>query len=216
MADILGGKGEFRTWAEAKRDRLIRRLITSIRCRTQIGISVSVPRLAYDREIHGRIRGRFGKFHYTFAVRSCLTQIKGWRERHGITEPMPYVFDRMSQGKGELIEALEYHISTGRAALSGLLKEGYSFHDKTKLPPLQAADILAHETYRCFVDELIAPGSIPNHYLGKLAEGGLIKKYWTGELLAKVRDNLTRQYDELGEWPPPLTNAKGPKTKVSR
>ncbi len=101
MADVLGEKGEFRRWDEGKRNHLIRRLISSIHCRTHIGISISVPKLAYDTVIQGKVRGRFGKFHYTFAVRSCLAQIKLWRERHRITGPMQYVFDRMSHGKGE-------------------------------------------------------------------------------------------------------------------
>jgi hypothetical protein len=214
MADILGGKGEFRGWDKEKRKRLIERLIMNIRCRASIGISVSVPKLAYDKAIQGRIRGRFGKFHYTFAVRSCLTQIKGWRERHGVTGPMQYVFDMMSQGKGEIIEALEYHISTGRAALSGLEPEGYSFQSKKGLPPLQAADILAHETYRCSVNELIAPGSLPGHYFGELIKGGMIAKYWSEEMLAGVRDSVSGKYDALGDWPEPLTNAKGPELKV--
>lgn len=214
MADILGGRDEFRGWSGNKRDRLIRRLIAGIRCRASIGISISVPKVSYDRAIQGRIRGRFGKFHYTFAVRSCLTQIKGWREQHGIVEPMQYVFDIMSQGKGEIVEALEYHISTGRAALSGLEPGGYSFQSKKGSPPLQAADILAHETYRCAINELIAPGTVPSHYFGELIKGGLIKKYWTEELLASVRDSVSAKYDALGEWPEPLTNAKGPQLKV--
>ncbi|HTA60503.1 MAG TPA: hypothetical protein VK805_20285 [Candidatus Baltobacteraceae bacterium] len=214
MADILGGKGEFRGWKEYKRDRLIRRLITNIRCRASIGISISVPKVAYDKTIQGKIRGRFGKFHYTFAVRSCLTQIKGWRERHGITTPMQYVFDITSQGKGEIIEALEYHISTGRASLSGLESGGYSFQSKKGLPPLQAADILAHETYRCVLNELIVPGTLPDHYFGELVNGGLVTKYWTEEKLAGVRDSVSAKYDALGDWPEPLTNAKGPELKV--
>jgi hypothetical protein len=127
---------------------------------------------------------------------------------------MQYVFDRMSHGKGEIISAIEYHIASGRASLSGLESGGYSFQSKVGLPPLQAADILAHETYRGSVNELIAPGSIPNHYLGQLADGGLIKKYWTEELLSRVGNNVARQYDELGKWPQPLTNAKGPQLKV--
>ena len=214
MADILGGNREFRGWKKVKRIRLINRLVTNIRCRASISISISVPKIAYDRAIQGKIRDRFGKFHYTFAVRSCLTQIKGWREKHGITGPMQYVFDQMSQGKGEIIAALEYHIASGRAQLSGLERGGYSFQSKVALPPLQAADILAHETFRCAKNELIAPGSEPDHYLGKLIVGGLIKKYWTEELLVRTRDNIARQYDELGKWPRALTNAKGPQLKV--
>ena len=162
MADILGGRGEFRGWSKTERERLIERLIANVRCRASIGISVSVPKIAYDRAVQGRIRERFGKFHYTFAVRSWLTQIKLWREIHGITGPMQYVFDQMSQGKGEIIAALEYHVSTGRAQLSGLESGGYSFQSKAGLPPLQAADILAHETYRCATNELIAPAQFRN------------------------------------------------------
>ena len=214
MADILGGKGEFRGWSKDKRKRLIERLIATIRCRVSIGVSVSVPKIAYDRAVQGKIRDRFGKFHYTFAVRSCLTRIKLWRETHGITGPMQYVFDQMSQGKGEIIAALEYHISTGRAQLAGLDSGGYSFQSKIGLPPLQAADILAHETYRYATNKLIAPGSIPENYFGQLVKGGLIVKYWTEELLIQVGNNVARQYDELGEWPTALTNAKGPQLKV--
>jgi hypothetical protein len=82
--------------------------------------SMPRPEIAYDRAVQGRIRDRFGKFHYTLAVRSCRTQIKRWREIRNITGQMQYVFDAMSQGKCEIIAALEYHDASGRAQLCGL------------------------------------------------------------------------------------------------
>jgi len=85
MADILNGKGEYRSWSAEKRDRLIRRLITITRIRARKGFSVAVVKSDYDSEITGRLRGKAGKFHYSFAVRGCrVPRARGWRVGLGV------------------------------------------------------------------------------------------------------------------------------------
>lgn len=215
MADILGGKKEYRGWPQEKRDHLIRKLITISRIRSRYAMAASVIKKDYDAIIRDDLRGRMGKFHYSFAVRSCMIFLKNWRYQYGITGPIQYVFDRMAQGKGEIEAILDDVIAKGHGEKFGLEAGGYSFQNKVALFPLQAADILAHETYRCTLNEVVSKNSVPEHYMGELAKGPMTRKYWSVERLNQVRDDNYRKFEELGYWGPPFTNAKGPKLKES-
>jgi hypothetical protein len=214
MADILNGNGGFRLWPKEKRNRLIKRLITITRTRARIGFGVSVIKDEYDRIIcDENLRGRFGKFHYTFAVRSCMVRLLKWRRHYKIAEPIRYVFDRMAHGKGEIEGLLDETIDRGFGVHFGLEVGGYSFRSKKGLPPLQAVDILAHEVYRTTIHEIVKPGSIPNTYMKNLHESPLDLKYWSVRGLEHIRDQNLKHFEELGYWFPPLTKAKGPKQR---
>jgi hypothetical protein len=209
MADVLGGNGEYRTWPDDKRDRLIRRLITVARIRARIGYSYSVIKSEYDAEITDKLREKVGKFHYTFMVRNCLNALRKWRSENQITGPMQYVFDRMGKGKGEIEAVLDELVRDGDAEQFGIDKGGYSFQSKEGLAPLQAVDILAHESYR-HMRHILSPTPNDDDYMPELSSGPLETKYWRTEHLKTFAEGCTRAFAERG-WGEPLTPAKGPK-----
>ena len=109
MADFVANQEEWQD--DGKRDRTIRALTRIINARARIGIAAAVIKSAYDEIIPGDLRERLGQNHYTFVIRMCMSFIERWRQQNGHTEPIQYVFDRLSKGKGEMEDALSLDAS---------------------------------------------------------------------------------------------------------
>ena len=110
MADFVARREQFASpeWQDdAKRDRTLKKLVNVINTRATYAIAAAVVKSAYDEIVPEDIRHRLGKNHYTFAIRMCIAFIEKWRAKHGYSEPMQYVFDRLSKGKGDIEAALE-------------------------------------------------------------------------------------------------------------
>ena len=157
MADFVAKQEQFKEpeWQdEKKRDRTIKRLINIIQTRAQFGIACAVVRSAYDEVVTPDLRKRydklFGKNHYTFVVRHCIAHIEKWRLKHNHVEPIQYVFDRLSKGRGEIDAQMEVAVSGREDAIRryGIYKDGWSFQDKAVVIQLQGADIWAYENYK--------------------------------------------------------------------
>jgi hypothetical protein len=154
MADFVAKRGQFANaeWRDQqKRDRTIHSLLGIIKTRAAFMICSAVVKSAYDEIVTSELRERMGKNHYTFAVRHCVALVDQWRARHGYTEPLQYVFDRMTKGSGDINETVfRPALVGGDAALQryGIAKGGWSFQDKATVIQLQAADIWAWENLR--------------------------------------------------------------------
>jgi hypothetical protein len=168
MADFVAHKGQFALpeWQDKqKRARTLRRLISIINIRRHHGFAAAVEKEALDEEMprHFAEGYKLGKNHYTFAMRMCLGKVLKWRRKYGHTEPIEYVFDEMSKGKGEINAVFERALSEGadQAQVFGITKGGWSFQSKSTTLPLQAADILAWESYnymqKVFLSEIKQP-----------------------------------------------------------
>lgn len=163
MADFVGKYEQFKQpeWAgKDKRDRTIKRLINIIQTRAQFAISCAVAKSAYD-EVAAENRDhpffRAHKNHYTFAVRHCISHLESWRFKYKYAEPVQYVFDRLSKGKGEIDELMDRGLSGGDLAMKvyGIHRGGWSFQDKSVVIQLQAADIWAWENYKYTIDSFL-------------------------------------------------------------
>jgi hypothetical protein len=204
MADILGGKEGFRAWPKDKRERLILRLIAMTRLRVRSGFAYCVIKSDYDAEITDKLRDKVGRFHYSFVVSFCLAALRDWRLKYGITGPMRYVFDRMGKGKGEIEAIFDELIRDGDGEAFGIIAGGYSFQNKDGLAPLQAVDILAHESYR-HMNHRLSPTPLDHDYMRALSAGPLITKYWRRENLRGFAEGCTQAFNDRG-WGKPLTN----------
>ncbi len=165
MADFVARKEPFDSpeWAEqAKRDRTMNRLINIIRTRVRIGFAVAVVKSAYDEIILGsEFKDKFSPNHYAFAFRVCTALVDRWRSKYDHHEPVEYVFDRLTKGKGE-INSLFERLLRGKEDASrryGVYADCWSFQDKARIVQLQAADIWAWENYRYVKDCFL-----PKHY----------------------------------------------------
>jgi len=162
MADFVAKKKKFALpeWQDdVKRDRTIKALINVTTTRMRFAIAAAVVKSAYDEIVPADMRPRLGKNHYTFAIRMCVAFIENWREQHGYTEPMQYVFDRLTKGKGDIDDAFSIAASGGSEAVRryGIYNDGWSFESKESIIQLQAPDIWAYENYRYSVDRFFPP-----------------------------------------------------------
>src|SRR5215472_6047308 len=140
MADFVAKKAQFAgpEWQdEEKRDRTLKRLITLIRIRRRMGFFAVVEKAGYDAEVPRAMRERYklGNNHYSFAVRMCMAQVLKWRMGYGYQEPIQFVFDQMSKGKGEINAIFEEALKEGneQALVHGISRDaGWSFESKSK------------------------------------------------------------------------------------
>jgi hypothetical protein len=166
MTKFEGGHAEFHSWRgdDARKKRVLRKLLGIIKTRMRVGFSSSVSKVAYEKIVPQDIRDRFafGKNHYTFVVRDCLSMLYRWRKTFGYEGQIQYVFDDMSKGKDEIDHTFEVALERGDPALKdfGMFRGGWGFADSVTVRPLQGADILAWETRRHMTDVfLAAPGT---------------------------------------------------------
>jgi len=154
MADFAAyhdkAKKPFCDWDHIKRKRVFRRIAEAINENKRVGMGISIPKEPFDRLVSKTpewLRWRFGKYHYTFAVRSLMGKIKDWRLCYGITLPMQYVFDNENRPDArEEIDLMWRDIQKREDWTKhyGIEREdGHSFQSRADFKPLQAADILA-------------------------------------------------------------------------
>jgi hypothetical protein len=156
MADFVAHQKQFALpeWQDdQKRARTLKRLINIINTRKRMGFFGAVEKAAYETEVPQDLRDRFklGKNHYTFAVRMCMAKVLKWRMKFGHNEPVQFVFDQLSKGRGEIAAVFEEALKEGseKALAHGITREtGWSFRNKAEVLPLQAADIFAWEALR--------------------------------------------------------------------
>jgi hypothetical protein len=213
LSDVLGGKDVYRNWPEHKRHELIRRMLGLTKLRARHGAVFAVIKRDYDEVMSERLKDKVGRFHYSFVVRACLQEIMHWRSDFNVLEPLQYVFDRMSQGKGEIDAILEELISDGDGDAFGLEKGGWSFQNKDVIRPLRGADILATASYRHAVARITGK---PVDDFGRevvLGMGATIRNgTYSRKVLRKIANGSSDEFNRRG-WGKPLTNAKGPLRK---
>jgi hypothetical protein len=171
MTDFVGRYEQFSApeWSDKeKRDRTVGALISTIKVRTRMGFSAAILKSAYDEFISGDdvLRERLGDNHYALAVRLCTGLVDDWRRKHGYKEPVQYVFDRMTKGRGDIDAMFNVLVSGKGDAMHryGVYPDCWSFQDKAQTVQLQAADIWAYENFRymrdCFMPYAVNGGTM--------------------------------------------------------
>jgi hypothetical protein len=215
MADFVANKAQFKApvWADKrKRDRTIMRLINIIRTRAEYGFSACIVKDAYDKHILADpvlVRKSY-KNHYSAAIHMCMAHIDEWRTKRNREEPIQYIFDQLSKGRGE-IDAMFQTVMLGgsdglkRYGVYGKkLRDGWSFQDKESVVPLQAADIWAYENYR-YMRDIVIPnsGSAPRQSflaLSKLPHRVVYQNHRSMAEFARQRKAyLLSKYPELAQ-----------------
>jgi hypothetical protein len=160
MADFAAnpsrGCKPFCDWSKEKRQRVYRRLVSIINTRIRHGFGLAIPKASYDFHSDEMFKKVYGKNHYVHAAKQVIALTGAWRNRYRIQGPTQYIFDRMSEGKGEIM-AIFANPTPDLARNYGLEKDGYSIRDKAVFKPLQAADILAWQIYS-HMKNVVTPG----------------------------------------------------------
>jgi hypothetical protein len=162
MADFVARREQFTLpeWKdEPKRKRTVKALISTIKIRVRFGVAAAVQKSAYDEIVPDDLRMRFGKNHYTFAIRQCMGVIDKWRQKYGHADRIRYVFDQLPKGGriADINSLFETLASGGEHAMNhyGVYPNGWSFEDKRNVVQLQAADMWAYENFRYMRDQHI-------------------------------------------------------------
>jgi hypothetical protein len=152
MSDFVAPRGQGKRpwceWDNPHKDRVYTRLGKIINRNKRIGIAVAVPKMLWD-DVPEWIKAHYGRQHYTFAVRMCMTAIRKWRESSMITLPVRYIFDWEMQKSAKrleiekILDLISLPQNSPVAETLGLEPSGYSFEHKEMFNPLQSADILA-------------------------------------------------------------------------
>ena len=163
MADFMAhpsvGKKPFCDWDQRKRDRVYYRLASIINTRVRMGFALAVPKKHFDTYLLSTLmKDEQGKEHFTFAVKSVLGWVAEWHERYGLGKSVQYVFSLMSKGKGEIMQIFdllkEHPEIAQRLGFKYRDPDGLMFQNMESFKPLQAADILAWNTYNFMQREI--------------------------------------------------------------
>jgi hypothetical protein len=193
MADFVARKKQFAApeWQDDdKRKRTLKRLINIINTRRRMGFFAAVEKSGYDAQVPQAMRDRYrlGNNHYSFAVRMCMAKVLKWRMKYGYKEPIEFVFDQMSKGAGEINAIFEKALKEGdeAALIHGISRDaGWSFQSKTKVVPLQGADILAWEALYHMQKAFLARGKTERKSFQALIETAMDPGYHDCDTLRK-------------------------------
>jgi Protein of unknown function (DUF3800) len=174
----------------------LERLIGMINVRIRMGFAAAVPKDEYDANVEPdrKLRHIMGSFHYSFAVKLCLSLVKQWKEQFASQDKIRYVFDQMSEGRGEIVSIFREFENEADNFL-GVQLAGYEFRNKNDLQPLQAADVLAWHVYRQMTDCVIPDRPEQKLPSTKSLERGNLKTHYFRP------GQLTRWCEEIKEQP---------------
>ena len=139
-------------WDDSKRKRVLAQLLTTIKLRTHGAFAVAVlTKPYYEARPHIPSLGDLSA--YGFAVMQCVKHVGRWSARYA-SGPVSYVFDAgVSKGQVETIMSYVLELPDYQIPV-------YSFARPADLSPLQAADVLAYETYKeAIARTTTAPGT---------------------------------------------------------
>lgn len=204
-ADYFGFHGEFDSdeWRDAdKHDRTAKRLVSAINLRIKRGAFHGIMKSDYDAAFGSDaiLLNLVGRYHYTFAVQSCLHDISKFREKYYPTARVKYVFDKMSEGKGEIVWLFD-QLEKEKENAYGFIPGGYSFESKSDVTQLQAADMLAWHANVHARNRFIPNHNKPLPYMKSLMENHCVVEngIWLTPVLEKLADGLrtTEVYGRL-------------------
>jgi hypothetical protein len=136
------GRGRYAAWGETRRRDFMGQLLGIIVRRTFKSFGVLVNKGAYAATIGGipKAKRYFGA-PYSFAGFSCIHMACHWRDVQYENVPLLFTFDSGHANEGELKRAADAIKKSDRMIID--LATG----DDRKLPPLQAADLIAYELF---------------------------------------------------------------------
>jgi Protein of unknown function (DUF3800) len=203
MAEFNARKPPFDGWTEQKRDQVIRGLIEIINRYAFAGTATAVVKKDYDALVIGKLREKLGRYHYTFAVQSCLAFLEEWMDSSDARQPVQYIFDLMGRGKHEIIDLFDDIAGREMAASFGIEPGGYGFSNKRLVVQLQAADILAWEANKYAKDHHAADLPARRSFQSMADNIEIKTRFFDASGLPDFVQDVTSRYEAQG-WTGPL------------
>jgi hypothetical protein len=200
------GHKPFCDWDNKKKERVYRRLASTINCRVRKGFALAVPKKPFDEYAFPEFKEQYAADHYTWAAKSVIGLLEEWRQQYKVSSPMQYVFDRGSLGQKQ-IEQIWNDYSSHPTARSkyGIVPGGVMFQDKSMFKPLQAADILAWQMQNHMRRTVMVGKSINDREhpgFRQLQENHPMNLgFYSTKQLRNVFDTARMFHQEHGRWP---------------
>jgi hypothetical protein len=192
MTDFENRRKQFKILSEADRQRLLDRLIAFIKIRQRIGIGVTFGMADYN-EIVQEFSDLPIKKPYAFCAIQCMVLIKNWLVKHKLKNNINYIYEEGAQHAGQILSAYEGWMK--QAEFGAALRLGsLAFGSKRDRLPLQAADILAYETWKEVSNTLAGRPRKTRWPMAKLAEAPLSGLHIQKEIMRNLI-NLLRNKD---------------------
>jgi hypothetical protein len=144
MTDYQAKQKGFENLTNDQWSSLLPSLIMMINVRIEKAFGVAFLISDYE-EVIGPYRTLFARGPWGFCAMLCVVIVKEWAKRRGLSERIDYVFDQGARYSGQVIAALN---GTTEDFHDEFLMGAVALGDRRLNPPLQAADILAYESYK--------------------------------------------------------------------
>jgi hypothetical protein len=141
--DILARQKEFKSWTSERVNQVFRKVDDLTMKHTLAGVAGYVD-IAVCESVHPLIGRSKYSYEYALAGTMAATRITAWAHSQGYNEPIDFVFDRGTTGRGIIIDALDAARESQDPELRASLIGGISFEDKNRVPQLHLADKLAN------------------------------------------------------------------------
>lgn len=187
--DLMNGWGEFVGYNQAERDLTRRNFRQAILDAGLTILSYGLSTKDWDQVVNGTARqGLISPEHTVFGVTVRHASSIGGAEG----QPIAFVFD---QGCASRFDLQAMFMSALQSAGIDPSLASYAVSPVLGSCALQAADLVAHETYRYFCDYLHDDAALPPPHLKKLHEGAHdFRAGWLG------RDELKEASDDIAAW----------------
>lgn len=168
MTDFESGYKQFKSLSKHNKQRLLDRLLTFLRIRARFGIGAAFYISSYDELVAEGYGDEVGSPYYWCAA-ICLHAVKRWANKQSCQYPITLVFEKGAKESGEFQKSFKKYRTTQD------YKDNYrisslTFLDKRQSLPLQAADILAYETWKYLCNELAANPRRPRWSMMELSK----------------------------------------------
>lgn len=183
MAECQAGDGEFGGWGRLATDFLVRELQDIIIKSGIYGIALMLNQAHWDALVTGELRNQLGDGEDT-CIKGCFAKVL-IDARHFSTESeIEFIFDDRPRKLNVSNRAREIFSGLSKAAKVKPIPVSINFASSRRLPPLQAADVMAWEFYqhasdfwsgrtsatkplRSQLNRLVKPGRIKWYFMAK-------------------------------------------------
>jgi len=187
MQHLEKDRKNFRGWAKCRRERLLGKLLPIIRNRASLGIASAVSLEDYDSLITpGDLRNHVGSA-YTLCVQGVLWCAGKWAQRTGRFDEISYVLD---SGHHNAEEAREAHKKTraNEQTVAEYRAGPLAFETDDHSPALQAADVVAYETWKYLTNKSEEPGRAVRYTFEQLLKLPYENRLFDKQPLQEMRD----------------------------
>lgn len=154
-------KGPFRNWTATERRAFLNALLGIIRRRANLAIISGLALRDYDEIMSGPAKGLAGSAYAT-AANGCLLLARDWAVEYG-RDSVAHVFDRGHVNSGDLLES--FVRDPAREQINKLLRvSSVTLGDEIDRTPLQAADLIAYESWKHLENEYSSGKKRPRRY----------------------------------------------------